>query len=157
MRGATSPFLSVIIPTFERPKELAACLAALATLSYDRARFEVVIVDDGSTTPLDEVVAGCTNTLNVTLLRQNNAGPASARNFGASRATGDFLVFIDDDCAPSSEYLSKLAARLVDLPDCTVGGHTVNALTDNIYLAASQTLCDYLYGYCNADSRTPGF
>lgn len=157
MRGATSPFLSVIIPTFERPKELAACLAALATLSYDRARFEVVIVDDGSTTPLDNVVAGCTNTLNVTLLRQKNAGPGSARNFGASRAMGDFLVFIDDDCAPSSEYLSKLAARLVDLPDCTVGGHTVNALTDNIYSTASQTLCDYLYRYYNADSQNARF
>ena len=157
MRGATSPFLSVIIPTFERPKELAACLAALATLSYDRARFEVVIVDDGSTTPLDDVVAGCTNTLNVTLLRQKNAGPASARNFGASRATGDFLVFIDDDCAPSSEYLSKLAARLVDLPDCTVGGHTVNALTDNIYRPPARHCAITCIGTTTPIPRMPGF
>jgi GT2 family glycosyltransferase len=142
---------SVVIPTFERPQPLAACLAALAASTYDRTSFEVLVVDDGGTSPLDSLVARFQDKLDITLLKQKNAGPATARNFGASRASGNCLVFIDDDCAPATDYLSKLEARLADAPGCTIGGQTINALTGNIFSTASQLLCDYLYHYYNAN------
>jgi GT2 family glycosyltransferase len=151
MGHSGEPFFSVVIPTFERPKELAACLQSLTALDYDRASFEVLVVDDGSGTPLEAVVARVEDSLDVTLLRQKNAGPAAARNTGASRAKGDYLVFIDDDCAPAADYLSRMAARLAIAPDCMIGGRTVNALGDNVYSTAHQTLTDYLYNYYNAD------
>lgn len=64
-----APSISVIIPTFNRPDKLSACLGALAKLDYPRNRFEVVVVDDGSPTPLDSVVAAFRPGLNVQLLR----------------------------------------------------------------------------------------
>jgi GT2 family glycosyltransferase len=145
------PVFSVVIPTFERPQPLAACLAALAAMTYDRTSFEVLVVDDGGTSPLDSLVAGFQDRLDITFLKQKNAGPATARNHGASRASGSCLVFIDDDCAPATDYLSKLEARIADAPGCTIGGRTINALTGNVFSTASQTLCDYLYHYYNAN------
>ena len=46
---------------------------------------------------------------------------------------------------------------MASAPGCTIGGHTVNALADNVYSAASQTLCDYLYRYYNADPENAQF
>jgi GT2 family glycosyltransferase len=150
-------FFSVVIPTYARPRQLAACLASLAGLDYDRASFEVVVVDDGSPTPLNEIVAAFTGSLNITLLRQDNAGPAAARNAGATRAKGNHLVFVDDDCAPAAEYLRMLAARFAVEPDCAIGGRTINALTENVWSSASQMLVDYLYSYYNADPHHARF
>ena len=50
------PFFSIIIPTYNRPERLRSCLGAIALLDYPRKRFEVIVVDDGSKKPLDDVV-----------------------------------------------------------------------------------------------------
>ncbi len=44
------PSFSIVIATHNRPRQLAECLAALASLDYPRDRFEVIVVDDGSPT-----------------------------------------------------------------------------------------------------------
>src|SRR5690348_17430989 len=49
-----APFFSVIIPTHNRPKQLAACLRAIAEVDYPRDRFEVIVVDDGGSASLQE-------------------------------------------------------------------------------------------------------
>src|SRR6266511_1147572 len=51
------PMFSIVVPTYRRPLELAHCLEAIAQLDYPRADFEVVVVDDGSDTPLEEIAA----------------------------------------------------------------------------------------------------
>jgi GT2 family glycosyltransferase len=150
-------FFSIIIPTYSRPRQLHACLQALARLEYPRASFEVIVVDDGSPVSLDEIVAPFRPALDVTLVRQDNAGPASARNTGARRAKGNSLVFIDDDCAPAADYLRALAVRVRQSPTSAIGGRTVNALERNIFSSASQLLNDYLYGYFNADPEDARF
>ena len=55
----TGPRFSVIITTFNRPASLARTLAALARADYPHSEFEVIVVDDGGSEPLDEIVAGC--------------------------------------------------------------------------------------------------
>jgi cellulose synthase/poly-beta-1,6-N-acetylglucosamine synthase-like glycosyltransferase len=112
---------------------------------------EVIVVDDGSETPPEAVVASFCGQLDVALLRQAHAGPAAARNTGAARAKGEFLAFTDDDCAPAPDWLQILAARFARASDCAVGGRTLNALPDNLYSTASQLLVAYLYTYYNAD------
>ncbi len=146
--------VSVIIPTHNRPERLSACLAALATQTFDRSRFEVVVVDDGSDVSLEPVVAPFRERLQLQLIRQPNAGPARARNVGAARASAGLLAFTDDDCAPRADWLSVLYARALQWPDRVVGGHTENALTDNPYSTASQMLVDYLYEYHSAAAVT---
>lgn len=141
------PSFSIIIPTYARPQQLAACLDAVDCLDYPRDRFEVIVVDDGSPSPLEAVVAPYQETLDVTLLRQPNSGPGIARNTGAARARGEFLAFTDDDCAPAAGWLRGLAARFRENPIQAVGGRTVNGLPDNLYSVASQLLVDYVYAY----------
>ena len=51
------PFFSIIIPTYNRPERLTSCLSAIALVDYPRDRFEVIVVDDGSEKPLDDLVA----------------------------------------------------------------------------------------------------
>jgi len=126
------PFFSVIIPTYNRPAQLKTCLQALAAQAYPRDRFEVLVVDDGSAEPPRELVASFSNSLNITLLTESHGGPSAARNAGAARARGEFLAFTDDDCAPTPEWLENIASRLANSATCLVGGHTINALTENI-------------------------
>jgi len=145
------PFFSIIIPTYKRPRQVAACMQSLVELDYSPDCFEVIVVDDGGETPLDEVAASSGDRLDVRLLRQPNSGPATARNTGAARAKGEFLAFTDDDCRPAPDWLKSLAVRFGKDPDCVIGGRTINALPDNPYSSASQLLIDYLYSYYNAD------
>jgi glycosyltransferase involved in cell wall biosynthesis len=143
------PFFSIIVPTYNRPAKLAVCLEALCRLDYPRDGFEVIVVDDGSNTLLQPVMASFFDQLDVTLLTQTNAGPAAARNTGAKRATGEFLAFIDDDCTPLPDWLQKLANRFAEIPDHAVGGRTLNALFENLYSTASQNLINTSYAYYN--------
>ena len=144
------PFFSIIIPAHARPQQLALCLEALQRLNYSRDRFEVIVVDDGSQPPLDAAVAPLQEKLPLRLVSQQNAGPATARNTGASLAQGQFLAFTDDDCRPAPDWLQALADRFGENPDCVIGGQTFNALPGNLYATASQMLIDYLYRYFNA-------
>ncbi len=141
---------SIIIPTYNRPEQLKACLEAISGLNYPHDRFEVIVVDDGSSASLEPLVAPFRNRLDIKLFTQKNAGPASARNLGAINAKGEYLAFIDDDCIASPNWLKVLADTLTENPACLVGGHTINALTGNTFSTSSQTLVNYLYTYYNA-------
>ena len=141
------PYFSIVIPTYNRPKRLANCLNAVARLDYLRDRFEVIVVDDGSDTPLDSVVALLQDKMQIKLLRQKNAGPAAARNLGVAEARGEYIAFTDDDCQPTADWLTQFAAAAKSAPEALLGGKTINALTDNPFSTASQTLTDYLYKY----------
>ncbi|MDF1551810.1 MAG: glycosyltransferase [Deferrisomatales bacterium] len=142
---------SIVIPTKDRPRQLVACLEALAGLAYPSGRFEVVVVDDGSRMALAPVLDPFLDRLELTVLRQQNAGPAGARNTGAAKARGRFLAFTDDDCTPAEDWLQRLATRLETVPHRLIGGRTINALADNVFSESSQLLIDYLYRYYNAD------
>jgi glycosyltransferase involved in cell wall biosynthesis len=143
------PFFSIIIPTYNRPDKLAYCLKFLTRLDYPYDQFEVIVVDDGSNTLLQPVVASFFDQLNVTLLTQAHAGPGAARNTGVKQAKGEFLAFIDDDCTPFPDWLRKLANRFSVVPDHAIGGRTLNGLPENPYSTASQDLIDASYAYCN--------
>lgn len=150
-------FFSIVIPTYNRPERLQQCLDAIAQLEYPRDRFEVVVVDDGSDSPIEPVVTVFRDRLNLTLIQQANAGPATARNTGAAQATGKYLVFTDDDCTPLPNWLQVLEAHFLSHPRAIVGGRTLNALPNNLYSTASQLLIDYLYDYYNVNFQQATF
>lgn len=144
---------SIIIPTYNRPQQLAQCLKAIASLEYPKEKFEVIVVDDGSTISLEKVIGPFNQQINLTLFKQANAGPATARNTGASLAKGEYLVFTDDDCAPASDWLNFFAARIASAPEAMIGGKTINGLENNIYSTASQLLIDCLYSYHSSSPK----
>jgi glycosyltransferase involved in cell wall biosynthesis len=96
------PSISVVIPAYNPGPGLDACLASLCAQDV-RAGAEVIVVDDGSTHPV-EIDPGLQR---LRLLRlPRNLGRAAARNAGAHAACGDLLAFLDSDCVPdSSQWL----------------------------------------------------
>lgn len=139
--------ISVVIPTYNRSAQLGRCLDALGRLRDPGGGFEVVVVDDGGSAPLEPVLDPYRDSLRLVLERQPNAGPASARNRGAAVARGTLLAFTDDDCQPDPDWLAALARAAAERPGHMIGGRTVNLLPDNPFSAASQHLVSYLYEY----------
>ena len=151
------PFFSIVVPTYQRPVQLAACLQALSRLDYARQRFEVIVVDDGSKTPPDVTVDSFRDRLQLILLVQLHSGPATARNTGAMRARGKYLAFTDDDCLPAPDWLQALAAHFDRAPDHLVGGRIINAHPENPYSTAAQLLIDYMYAHYDGDRHQANF
>jgi GT2 family glycosyltransferase len=145
---------SIIVPTYERPAHIAACVAALRRLERPGGRLEIVIVNDGGA-PLSASLAsgaledGC----DVRVIDQENAGPGPARNAGAAVARGELLAFTDDDCRPDAGWLVAFDAALRAEPKALAGGRTVNALTSNPYAEASQRLVDFVEAYFQGGVR----
>lgn len=130
--GSTSwsrplPTASVVVPTFNRAALLPKVLQALMEQDYD-GKYEILVVDDGSrdATPyvLEEWARRHPSWLRV--FRQDNAGPARARNRGAVEAGGQFLAFIDDDCVAENSWLRRLERALEEAGAAAVGGAVIN-------------------------------
>lgn len=140
---------SIIVPTHDRPEQLLWCLEALAALRYPREEFEVIVVNDGGAMPPARMLAPLAARIQFTLLTQENAGPARARNLGAERARGEYLAFTDDDCAPTPDWLTALEQAFRHAPEALVGGRVINVVEGHVCSEASQLLIEYLYGYYN--------
>ena len=92
--------VSVVLPTFDRLPRLRLVLEGLARQSVDPADLEVVVVSDGSTDGTDAWLASGRTPLPVVAAFQPTQGPAAARNRGVELATGDLVLFLDDDVVP---------------------------------------------------------
>ncbi|MFZ2956942.1 MAG: glycosyltransferase [Candidatus Ozemobacteraceae bacterium] len=114
------PFVSVIIPAFNAGETITGCLRSLTALSWPRDRLELLIIDDGST---DQTTQIASTFPGVTLLRQPNAGPSSARNRGIAAARGELLAFTDADCLVHPDWIEKLARHFHDPCVIAVGGN----------------------------------
>jgi len=152
-----TPLFSVIVPTFRRPSFLEGCLGALASQRYSPERFEVIVVDDGGGSVPERAVMAWTGAMQVKLITQRHAGPATARNRGAAEARGGILAFTDDDCRPAPDWLRRLDALFAAEPGCAVAGKTMNVLGENAFSSASQLLTDYLCLHYNRHPRSAAF
>ncbi|GEO03214.1 hypothetical protein AAE02nite_08780 [Adhaeribacter aerolatus] len=96
--------VSVIVPTYNGVNKVSRCLNALAKQSF--VDFEVVVVVDGSTDNTEEVLSNENfNFQKFTILIQQNKGRAASRNAGALEASGDLLIFLDDDMRADFKFL----------------------------------------------------
>lgn len=116
---ASTPTVSVVIPTFDRRERLHRVLAALADQTFDRG-LEVVVISDGSTDGTNEYLASGKTPLPVVSVEQANQGPAAARNRGVALATGDLVVFVDDDVVPARGLIDAHVAAHERLGPCFV-------------------------------------
>ena len=116
------PLLSVIIPHLNQPEALTACLDSLKSQTVDRAAFQVIVVDNGSTELPRAVVERYPGTL---LLQEDKAGPGHARNRGVEAASGEILAFIDADCRAHPDWLKCALSALEAAPRRTILGGDV--------------------------------
>jgi glycosyltransferase involved in cell wall biosynthesis len=114
--------VSVIIPHLNQPDALEACLRSLDAQTLARSLFEVVVIDNGSAAPPQEVVA---RHAGVRLLHEAQPGPGPARNAGASSANGEVFAFIDADCRAHPDWLSTALQTLHSSPPGTILGGDV--------------------------------
>jgi glycosyltransferase involved in cell wall biosynthesis len=108
----TAPAVSVVVPVYNGNRHLGAALDSV--LGQTRPPTEVLVIDDGSSGPPDVVLAGYAE--RVRLHRQENRGPASARNLGIERSAGEFLAFIDQDDLWTPDKLALQLARFAAEP-----------------------------------------
>ncbi len=143
MTDSAGPSFTVVIPTYERPASLARCLSALSRASMARSRFEVIVIDDTGRATLDHLTSDFQE-IDLMVLRQDERGPAAARNAGVAAARGTFVAFTDDDCEPSPDWLHALERHLKGDPTQVIGGRTYNAVVDDPFAEASHLLVEFV-------------
>ena len=132
-----APDVSVIIPAYNAAGMIGACVASVLG-QRTVERFEVIVVDDGSTDGTSDA-ATCCHDDRVRVLRQANAGAGEARNYGAREARGSILCFIDADCVATPGWLDALVCTIRRGADGVKG----SLLTDQRELVARFTQAEY--------------
>lgn len=102
--------ISVVIPTYSRRQLLSRVLPTVFDQDFPCHEREIVIVVDGSTDGTAEYLRGLKAPCRFTVIEQPNRGPASARNAGVRAASGDTVLFLDDDIRCDSDLLSRHVA-----------------------------------------------
>ena len=111
---------SVIIPVFNRPDEVDELLQSLTEQTLKD--FEVLIVEDGSTIPCEDVVQRYSSRLDIHYYSKPNSGPGQTRNYGAERSHGEYLIILDSDCILPKDYFAAIEAELQREPADAFGG-----------------------------------
>jgi glycosyltransferase involved in cell wall biosynthesis len=101
------PQLSVIIPAFNRPRELQLCLEGFAKQTCSKENFEVIVIDDGSQEDLKDVAGRFEKRMRLRFVRQKHAGPSAARNLGIRLAKAPLLLLYDDDLRPAEQTVER--------------------------------------------------
>ena len=101
---------SIIVPVYNRPDETEELLASLCEQA--RPDMQVIIVEDGSQIPCEDVVKRYAGRMNVEYFNKENGGPAVARNFGAQHAKGEYLIILDSDVVVPQGYLAAIDEEL---------------------------------------------
>ncbi len=110
-----NPFVSVIIPTYNRVKLLNRALESVFKQTY--RHFEVIVVDDGST---DQTVHNLEHHPHLTLIHKENQGVSKARNTGLEHAKGDFIAFLDSDDEWKPKKLERQVEFFENNPDAMI-------------------------------------
>ena len=111
---------SFIVPVYNRPDEVDELLASLTTQTVKD--FEVIIVEDGSSTPCKDVCEKYSGSLDLHYYTKKNSGPGQSRNYGAERSKGEYLIVLDSDVVVPEGYLQAVDDELNREPADAFGG-----------------------------------
>ena len=120
---------SVIIPTKDRPELLLRCVEAVLAQEVE-VDFEVLVVNDAGC-PVSTFIR---SQLRVIVIEGPGRGPAAARNAGLAEASGDIVLFTDDDAVPQEGWIRAALSALADAPEAVgVAGRVESPSFDPLY------------------------
>ena len=97
--------VSIIIPIYNAENTIEKCISSILKQTYKD--YELLLIDDGSTDNSLKVIKKYSKYKNIRILNQENHGVAYTRNRGIKEATGDYIMFIDNDDFIDSDYIEK--------------------------------------------------
>lgn len=132
-----NPFVSVIIPLHNAADTIGRTVSSVLEQDYPLEQYEIIIVDDGSTDGSEDSV----RRFPVKLIRQSNAGAASARNTGIHNAKGELIIFLDSDCTVNRDWVNLHVREHIKNPEaeCIGGAFAIPDVTTCNFFE----LCDY--------------
>jgi glycosyltransferase involved in cell wall biosynthesis len=114
------PTVSIVVPTYNRSHFIERAFSSLVEQDYPKDRFEIIVVDDGSSDRTPEILRRFQEEHSFfRYFSKTNKGPAAARNLGIRHAKGEIILFIDDDCLADKTWVRELIG---DYEDEQVGG-----------------------------------
>ncbi len=129
------PFVSVVVPFYNSQKTIVPLLISLLNLTYQKEKFEIILVDDGSTDNTTQELATFLHDIELPTVKilhnERKEGPSSARNKGIRESKGDIIAFTDSDTIPDVNWLRNLVEGF-DAAD--VGGVRGETTTDGYML-----------------------
>ncbi len=100
------PLVSVVIPTCNRERKLTRLVSSILNSNYPKNRLEIIVIDDNST---DATYRDIEKYPNITIVRNNKKlFPSKLRNIGIRKATGKYILFIDDDNVVEKDMILNL-------------------------------------------------
>ncbi|MFN3301365.1 MAG: glycosyltransferase [Sediminibacterium sp.] len=117
------PFVSVIVPVYNDARRIVKCIEALINQTYPRDRYEILIVDNGSTDNTCSVIKKYPVKL---LIEDKKQSSYAARNKGIKNAVGEIIAFTDSDCIPAPNWIEKGVKNLLQKPNCGLVAGRIN-------------------------------
>lgn len=120
---------SIIIPTYNRRNLLKRVLTALFSQTYPQDKYEIIVVDDGSTDGTGGMVRRLEASCSLRYFRQRKEGLSAARNYGIKQARGEIIIFIDSDILVDSHFVEEHLDYHRRYPRVVVKGPVVHTHT----------------------------
>lgn len=144
---ARAPFVSVVIPTHNRPEPVTALVNSILASDYPSDQYEIIVVDNAPNSDATEQIIDRRfgDIAQVRYIREDRAGASLARNCGLAAARGDIVVFGDDDELVDRRWLTEMVRGFDRLDD-------IGCVTGFVVPMESQTLAQGWFeqfgGYC---------
>lgn len=134
---------SFIIPVYNRPDEIGELLESFGKLKGD-FNYSICIVEDGSTIPSYDIIKQY-GQLDISYYVKENSGPGDSRNYGMSRASGNYFIILDSDVLLPEDYLQIVHASLTETyTDCYGGPDAAHASFSKLQKAINFAMTSFI-------------
>jgi len=136
--------ISFIIPVYNRPNEVEELLTSFSALKTD-SKYEIVIIEDGSTISSKDIVDVYQDRLNISYYFKDNSGPGDSRNYGMRQAKGNYFIILDSDCLLPPDYLKNAIKSLeTEYVDCYGGPDAAHLSFSNLQKAINFSMTSFI-------------